>query len=396
MERLCRERKTVPKLLLPVCFLFLTGCESLGYYSQLLEGQWSVWSQRQAIDSLLKDSSLEPSLKARLHKVKVIRQYAVDALFLPDNDSYRYFSDLKRPFVVWNVFATEEFSVEGKRWCFPVAGCVSYRGYFTEEAAKNYAHSLEGEGYDTYVAGIKAYSTLGWFGDPVLNTFLYQDEVHLAGLIFHELAHQLLYVAGDTEFNESFATTVEMIGISRWLQHRDTIRTDDRATNLSERLNSQKIREKYTRDQAIHQDFVTMILATRGRLEALYRGEGRTESSIPKLREEKRNILVQLLVDDYPDFKARWGNYTQYDQWFLGSTSSSSLNNAKLSTVYSYQKWVPAFQVILASCENRLNCFYSEVERVSLLSGAQRLDYLQALRASTQTKGSLQLTLDRP
>lgn len=383
MDRLCRGRKAVLRLLLPVCLLFLAGCESLGYYSQLIEGQWSVWWQTQAIDSLLKEDSIEPSLKARLNKVKAIRQYAVDGLSLPDNDSYRYFADLKRPFVVWNVFATEEFSVTGKRWCFPVAGCVSYRGYFNKSAAKDYAASLELEGYDTYVAGIKAYSTLGWFGDPVLNTFLYRDEVRLAGLIFHELAHQLVYVAGDTEFNESFATTVEMTGISRWLDLRDTVAADSDDAHLNELANSQKIREKNLRNQVIHQDFVEMILSTRSRLDQLYRGTRAVGSAIPKLREEKRNILLHLVMEDYSQFKAKWNNDDRYDPWFLRSDSSSlSLNNAMLSTVYSYQKWVPAFQVMLASCGNKLRCFYDKVESVSLLSDDQRLQYMRELDAS--------------
>ncbi|MFT5691513.1 MAG: putative aminopeptidase [Oceanicoccus sp.] len=384
MDRLCRGLKTVLKLLLLTCLLFLAGCQSLGYYSQLVEGQWSVWWQRQAIDSLLNDSATEPSLKARLHNVKAIRQYAVDGLFLPDNDSYRYFADLKRPFVVWNVFATEEFSVEGKRWCFPVAGCVSYRGYFTEKAAKDYAGLLDLEGYDTYVAGIKAYSTLGWFGDPVLNTFLYQDEVRLAGLIFHELAHQLVYVAGDTEFNESFATTVEITGISRWLGHREAVRAGSSDTSSNEHISGREIREKYLRNEAIHQDFVKMILSTRSELDQLYSGKSAEGMSIPELREEKQNILSHLIAEDYSNFKARWNNYAQYDKWVTGGASSSlSLNNAKLSTVYSYQKWVPVFQMLLASCDNRLTCFYNEVKRVSLLRDDQRLQYMQDLADST-------------
>jgi len=372
----------VLRLLLPIVLLFVTGCESLGYYSQLAEGQWSIWWQRQAIDKLLNDSSVEPALRARLQKVQLIRQYAVDALSLPDNNSYKYFADVKRPFVVWNVFAAEEFSVEAKRWCFPVAGCVSYRGYFTHKAARDYADSLAAQGYDTYVAGIRAYSTLGWFGDPVLNTFVYQDEARLAGLIFHELAHQILYLPGDTEFNESFATAVELAGLKRWLQHNEVFRVD--ADDINSSSDSRKITdtgritEKYLRKQAIHRDFVKMILVARKQLDTLYRQKTSGDFDMTVVREEKHNIIQQLVGDEYVDFKAKWGNYEGYDRWFYDSrTTPAAINNAKLSTVYSYQKWVPSFQSILTSCDGDLPCFYAEAKKLSLLNDAQRLQRLQ-------------------
>ena len=198
--------------LLGICFL-LPAC----YYVQATRGQIEVLSKRQPIDEVLASPETAEELGRRLRLVQEARQFSIDELYLPDNKSYRSYSDLERDFVVWNVFAAPEFSLEAREWCYPIVGCVSYRGYFSEEAANGEAAKLRRKGFDSAVGGVPAYSTLGNFNDPVLNTMMRWDDVKLVSTLFHELAHQVLYIKDDTAFNESFATAVEEIGIERWL-----------------------------------------------------------------------------------------------------------------------------------------------------------------------------------
>ena len=197
--------------------LLAAGCTSLGYYLQSVGGQLMLLQSRQEISQLLADPATPDPLKKRLEAALKIRDFACAELKLPDNRSYRSYADLRRPYVVWNVFATKEFSIKPERWCFFIAGCVGYRGYFSKEGADNFAQEMRARGDDVFVAGVPAYSTLGWFDDPVLNTFVNYSDYELARLIFHELAHQVMYVQNDTEFNESFAVAVETDGIRRWL-----------------------------------------------------------------------------------------------------------------------------------------------------------------------------------
>jgi len=198
--------------------LLAGGCESIGYYRQAIEGHLGVMASARPIDAWLADPSTSPALRERLETARRIRQFASRELGLPDNGSYLSYADLGRPFVAWNVFAAEEFSVEPKKECFPFAGCVSYRGFFAEEEARRHAAQLREAGYDVHVAGVPAYSTLGWFEDPLLSSFILYSDAQLARLIFHELAHQMVYAGGDTTFNESFAVVVEEEGVRRWLE----------------------------------------------------------------------------------------------------------------------------------------------------------------------------------
>jgi len=239
-----RSLRWVP-LLLAVC---LNGCS---YYGQLAAGQLELLRQREPIEALIVDESRDAALRQRLGEVLQARRFASQALELPDNDSYRLYAELGRPYVVWNLFATEEFSVKPLEHCFPIAGCVAYRGYFRQGAARGEAARLRLSGLDTHVAGVEAYSTLGWFADPLLSSMLRRNDEQLAALIFHELAHQQLYLPGDTAFNESYATFVEREGLRQWRAHRDLPQRDEQA----------RVRYRL---------LVELLLDTRRRLAQLY------------------------------------------------------------------------------------------------------------------------------
>ena len=336
--------------------LVLSGCETVGYYSQAAQGQWSIWWQREPISELLASPDTTPELRQQLQRVEAYRLFASQQLALPDNKSYRYYTDIKRPYVVWNVVAAEPLSVEPLTWCFPIAGCVSYRGYFSEQAAIDYAQQLQQQGYETHVGGVAAYSTLGWFDDPLLNTFVSRAPLDLAGLIFHELAHQQVYVAGDTAFNESFATTVELIGVERWAQQQGI---------TPEELNA------YHQRRIMRKEFVSLLLDLREQLQALY------AQAIPE--QEKINTKQQLLEIDFPaqlkQLQQHWGQNTAFAGWL-----QQPVNNARLSTVASYHQWVPAFQQLLQEQENDLARFYQRVEALAQLDAPSRQVKLLALK----------------
>ncbi len=215
-----RRTTEIPEWLKLCVLLALCAPVSGCYYLQAAAGQWQVMQKREPITDVIGSEDTPEELKNRLRLVQAARQFSVDELLLPDNDSYRSYADIERDFVVWNVFAAPEFSLQAKRWCFPVAGCVSYRGYFSRDAAQKAARRLQEDGFDVFVGGVSAYSTLGNFSDPVLSSMMRWDDIRLVGVLFHELAHQVLYVKGDTGFNESFATAVEEQGIERWLRSR--------------------------------------------------------------------------------------------------------------------------------------------------------------------------------
>ncbi|WP_176329729.1 aminopeptidase [Thioflexithrix psekupsensis] len=331
----------------------LNGCSGVHYYSQAVGGQWDIWQRTQAISHLLLDESIDDTLKQRFNDILAMRAFASRELHLPDNDSYRHYADLQRPYVVWSVFATPEFSLTPKQWCFWFVGCVTYRGYFSQTEAETFADSLSAEGNDVYVAGIAAYSTLGWFADPVLNTMLHWSDWRLAGLIFHELAHQQLYIANDTAFNEAFAMTVEYEGIKRWL----LFRRDEAQW------------QEYQRWLNYQHDFNQLILDFRQELDALYQ-----ESLEPSLMAfAKQNKFAQL-QQRYQELKTqRWDNFSGYDRWF------NEVNNAKLNSVMTYQQYVPALQTLLAQQEGDLLAFYQAAAQLGALSFAQRQAYLAQL-----------------
>jgi len=342
------------------------GCSTFAYYGQAVVGHLDVVSRAQPIEVRLADPATPPELRARLARALEIREFATRELALPDNGSYRAYADLGRPYAVWNVFAAPEFSVEPRRSCFPVVGCVSYRGYYAQADADAYAAGLRAEGYDVFVYGVPAYSTLGWFDDPVLNTFVRYPDAELARLVFHELAHQLVYVQGDTMFNESFAVAVEEEGVRRWLA-----RHGDEAG-----------RAAYATMRARRAEFVRLVLDYRARLEALYRE--------PLTDEAKRAGKARLLGEMEADYRAlkaqRWGGWGGYDRWF-----GQGVNNAQLASVATYEELVPAFRALLAREDGDMGRFYAEVRRLAQLDAGARAAALAALAAGGLARGSAPL-----
>lgn len=317
----------------------LTGCESVSYYSQVISGQMTILNKRQPINELLAEPMTPGTLKAQLHCVLDIRKFAKNELGLPVKGQYLSFADLERPFAVWNVFAAPEFSLTPKSWCHPVVGCTSYKGYFSKNNAYNYAKRLSDQGYDVFISGVVVYSTLGWFDDPVLNTFVFRKEIKLAALIFHELAHQLIYVVNDTAFNESFATFVEQEGVRRWVSYRD----DPDAF------------QEYETDYIRRQQFVQLIRKYHHQLELLYT----KDLSQPDKRREK-SFIFDKLRSEFMQTRDKWQGYSGYDNWFR-----HPLNNAQLTTVILYNDLVPAFAAILQDSGNDLALFYRTCQHLS-------------------------------
>ena len=317
---------------------FLSGCTSLGYYAQAAQGQFSLLYKAKPINELLSDSLLNESLKTKLRRVQQIREFAVRELGLPDNASYKSYADLKRPFVVWNVVATPEFSLVPKQWCFPIAGCVDYRGYYDKEAALSFAEDLRKKGLDVRVTGVPAYSTLGWFNDPVLSTFIHYPEPEVARLIFHELAHQVAYAAGDSPFNESFATAVEEVGLSRWLDAQG----DD------------TMRDSYRIYKGRRDEFLALLNNYRVQLEANYQ---RPISDDEK--RQRKSELMQSMQIDYSVLKQTWGGYAGYDRWF-----NEPVSNAHFALIATYNDWVPEFKALLAE-QKTLPAFYAAVKALA-------------------------------
>ncbi|MGH8494563.1 MAG: aminopeptidase [Gammaproteobacteria bacterium] len=325
----------------------LGGC----YYVQTIRGQLDVMSRREPIRAVIADPSTSDDLRARLETVLDLREFASSELALPDNDSYRLYADLGRPFVAWNVFAAPEFSVEAKQWCYFVVGCVTYRGYFDEGKAEAYAAGLEEDGFDVYVGSVPAYSTLGHFDDPVLNTMLYWDDAYVASIIFHELAHQLLYVKGDAAFSEAFASVVGDVGVQRWLG------VTDRDALLAE-FEAARDREA---------EFVNLIEQGRARLQEVY------ASDLPPaaMARAKERELARM-EKDYAALVQSWDGFDVYAPWFDGG-----INNAKLVSVATYNDFAPAFRELLARCSNELPCFYERAAELAELPMEERHERLR-------------------
>lgn len=337
----------------------LGGCETVGYYAQAVRGQAEVWYATRPVDAVVADPGAPAQLKERLQYAHRIREFASRELGLPDNGSYRGYADLKRPYVVWNVFAAEPYSVKPRQWCFPVAGCVAYKGYFSREEAEAFAEQLRRSGNDVHIGGVPAYSTLGYLSDPLLNTFMHYPPAELARLIFHELAHQLVYVSGDTIFNESFAVAVEREGVRRWMQ----------------RHGSPEALAAFHRSQERREAFQSLVLDYRARLEGLYASGGDTQV----LAEGKKRIYAEL-DEAYQSLKRSWGGFGGYDRW-LGANA----NNASLASIAVYTQWVPAFESILVQTGGDLPKFYAEVRRLADMSKDDRQAHLtRLLPARTQ------------
>ncbi|MBW2412141.1 MAG: aminopeptidase [Deltaproteobacteria bacterium] len=324
----------------------LAGCESMHYYSQAIQGQYDILNKRQPISDIMADPDSPAILRQRLGHILAVRRFAENELQLPVGNHYQTYVDIERPYVVWNVFAAPELSLAPKTWCYPVVGCAAYRGYFSEKNARLYAAVLSSQGYEVYVAGVTAYSTLGWFNDPVLSTFVDYSEGQSAALIFHELAHQVLYVKGDTAFNESFATAVEHEGLKRWL-------TKNRSSHLY---------RDYLASYRQQQQFIDLILLYRRKLETLY------QSDAPSMAKKHRKaLIISALGQEFNRLKTAENGLSAYDDWM-----NDSLNNAKISSVAAYHDFVPAFQRILAKADGDLNRFYTLCRQLAEQSRDER------------------------
>lgn len=330
------------------------GCSQINYFVQAAQGQYALLAEARPIDDWLASPTTGEKLKDKLTKVKEIRKFAVEELGLPDNGSYTSYTDLKRPFVMWNVVATPALSLKPLQWCFPVAGCVNYRGYYNKEDAQAYAAELRAEHYDVEVSGVPAYSTLGWFKDPVLSSFIQYPEGEVARMVFHELAHQVVYAAGDSRFNESFAVSVEEAGVERWMA----------------KYGDEKMRTAYAAYERRKHDFLDLLLKHRRELEENYAGD---ISDADKLKRKAQ--IFQALKDDYQVLKASWGGYSGYDRWF-----AEPLSNAHLSAIATYHDFVPAFRALLAR-EKTFPRFYQAAQRLAKLDEDERHQVLASFGA---------------
>src|SRR6266850_2116145 len=364
-----RWRKWLIRGLLPAILLVVvSGCQTISFYSQALKGQYQIFAHQKPIDKLLADSKTPDRLKQRLELLLSLRTFADSDLRLPVDGHYRKYADVHRPYVVWNVEAAPEFSLEAKSWWYPLVGSLEYRGYFSKEAANKYASALRKKGSDVYVGGVEAYSTLGWFKDPILNTFIFDTDAELAEIIFHELGHQRVFARGDTDFNEAFATTVGQEGARRW---------------LLKKANQQAL-EEYQAQQKRTRDFVALIARTREKLEKLYGDErtpeGKLKASrnkpiadVNELRQRKKQIFAEL-QRDYLRLKQSWGGKAEYDEWF-----AAAINNAQLNSVAAYYDLVPGFERLLAINGGDLEKFYIESERLSKMPKKERQQWLRTL-----------------
>ncbi len=344
--------------------LLLTGCATVSYYSHVLRGGLAVLQAREPIADILADPARDATLKTRLLGVQAARRFASASLALPDNASYTEYSELHRPYVVWNVFAAPELSLKPVNHCFPVAGCVAYQGYYDQALAKAEARRLEGQGNETFVGGVSAYSTLGWFDDPVLSSMLLWDDERLAATLFHELAHQIVYVPGDTAFNESYGKFVELEGLRAWRLARG-------------------LPEQLPPDLVFEAVFIERMLKTRSQLEALYASAA--EDSTKRAR--KAAVFGQLHADMQKLIDAAQAG-PGYSRFF-----ATPMNNAKLLPFALYHQWRPAFAVLFRQQGSDWPRFHAAVRALAKLDARRRLQQLQALQARAAAPPSPSATL---
>ncbi len=368
LRRLGRFKRWLAVLTLLTVVMVVSGCQTLSFYAQAIKGQYELVAHQQSIPKLIASPQTPNKLKQRLELFQQLRQFAAQRLKLPVDGDYEKYVDVHRPFVVWNVEAAPRFSMQPKTWWYPLVGSLEYRGYFSKQSALNYAGTLRKRNWDVFVGGVPAYSTLGWFKDPVLSTFIFESEPDLAETLFHELAHRRVFARGDTDFNEAYATTVGEEGAQRWL----------RATHRTALL-AQYLAELHRNDQ-----FVDLVQSTRLQLEGLYGDERTANGKIKatskmshvrraRLLEGKEQILARMRAQ-YAELKTQWGGNADYDDWF-----AKKLNNAKLNSVAAYYDLVPAFQRLLALNGGDMEKFYNAVERLAKMPRKQRHQWLRDL-----------------
>lgn len=349
-------RFSVAALLLP-----LGGCEVMGYYQQAISGHLGLLSNRKPVQTILKDPSAEKPLKARLSKARDILKFAENRLLLDPEGSYSTIVKLNTPYVVWNTIAAPEFSVAPLQWCYPVVGCASYRGYFRQIEAEKFAQKLERSGFDAQVDGAVAYSTLGWFKDPLLTSFLGWSDTSLAALLFHELAHKKIFVSGDTAFNESFATFVGQEGVEQWLSAKDAFAELERFRQLRQ-------------DQ---DRFLAFLLYWRDQLSELYQQPIPTTSlrMLKGLMMEQIEVCYRIHRDQ---FRIR-----DFDAFFR-----SPLDNARLASLSNYHRWVGAFHRLFTETGSKWALFYhsaAQLAKMSLLERTLHLERLAQQQKDAQT-----------
>jgi predicted aminopeptidase len=349
-------RITSITFLIIILITTLEGCATLSFYSQAIAGHTSLLWHRKDIKSIVTDPATDEVTRSKLLLVLSVLNYAQDNLNLPVGDSFSTYVATGKPFILWNVFAAPELSLEMKTFCYPIAGCVSYRGYFKERQAINMASSLQDDGYDVFVGGVAAYSTLGWFSDPVLDTFLNRSDVGIARLLFHELAHKVVYIPGDTQFNESFATAVEQAAIKPWLSDRK----------------EDKVYEDYVAQGKRRSQVLNIINDTREALEVLYKSGLSTANQ----RQEKQ-VLIHSLQAQYQTLRKSWNGENDFQYWMSSEMPFSGINNAKLGTIADYNEWVPAFHALLSDHGGDLSEFLKVVVNISKLDREARDELLR-------------------
>jgi predicted aminopeptidase len=344
-----------------ILFTLISGCADMRYYTQSARGQLDVVSRRQDIVEMLADETLPKAMRERLNLVLAVRSFAIDSLQLPASGSYQAYADLERDYAVMNLLAAPEFSTHLRTWCYPIIGCATYRGYFDADLLEQAANELRQQGNDVYTGRVAAYSTLGWFDDPILNTVMGWPEYRLVGLIFHELAHHRLYIEDDTVFNESFASAVEQSGIELWYSAQAQ---QDQVRIYHERKHSRKL-------------VVGLILRIREELAELYK----LELSAEDMR-QKKAMLMQQAKQEYAQLGEQVTSSSGFNRWFAGE-----LNNAKLGSVAAYNSYVSAFLAMLASHDHDYAKFYSHAERLGKLDQTERKVRLE----EWQSKGDVTL-----
>ena len=333
----------------------LFSCTDIQYGWQATTGHLKILSKALPIHEVLQEATLSPALRVQLEAANDIRSFSIHTLNLPNNASYTKYVDLQQPYVVWNVFAAPKLSLDLYRWCFPVTGCLSYKGFYDHNEAKDLGQNMTQQGFDVSVSGVPAYSTLGWTDDPLLSTFIYYPRGELARMIFHELAHQVVYIQDDTAFNESFATAVEELGVELWLSKQQ----------------DQKIDKEYRQFDRRRKQFKWMLFNTKMKLKNLYECDLTAENKL-----EEKNKIFQDLMNHYETVKqTEWDSWKGYDRFF-----ADHLNNAKLAGVGLYDEYVPEFKVLFEASGSRFDRFYDEVKRLGQLSQVEREEKFKKLR----------------
>jgi predicted aminopeptidase len=330
--------------------LLLSACSQFNYYAQSINGHFELMGKQEKIINLIEANNVSPTRKKQLKQLTEVRKFASESLDLPENNSYTRFVELGRAAVTWNVVATPRYSMTPKQWKFPVVGQLGYKGFFKKEAAEAEARALQSQGYEVFVVESSAYSTLGWFDDPVVSPMLSQGLLPAIETMFHELAHQRLYFPGDTAFNEAFATAVAQEGVKHWLRWKSP----------------QKVAkyEEYLQKRA---QFLTLLLSTNNDLQKLY-----AQGLEQRIMEVRKQVIYARMNKEYTRLKLSWHGDNRYDDWF-----DKPVNNARLALVGMYHQRVAFFVALLSRCEQDFSCLYRTLDDLIDYSPEERVTFLE-------------------